>query len=134
MDPERVSPHPQSEIPSPVHILDKDSPGTIQLDPFNPSHSNVPRTTARIYTSNLGQPTESPSPEKLEVSEISSLQHINDCFAQPIRSSLPVRFPESDSGKRESGMNNERFSNTKAQIHSGIDWIVPTEKVVSNHS
>ena len=136
MDPERAPPLPQSEIASPVHALDQDTFGTIQPDPFNPSYSNVPRTTGRIDTSNLGSyagnvPTESLNSEKLEVSEISSLQYINDpYFAQPIRSPLPVhvRIPEPppNSGKRETGMNNERFSNTMAQTHNGIDWIVPT--------
>ena len=83
MDPERVPPLPQSEITS-FHSLDRDISGTIQPDPFNPSHSNVPRTTAQINTSNLNRYdagnvlTESPSPEKSEVSEISSLQYINN--------------------------------------------------------
>ena len=92
MDPERVPPLPvhQSEIASPVHALDQDTSGSIQPDPFNPSHSNVPRTTTRIDTSNLGPyagnvPTESPSSqaENLEVSETPSLdflQHVNDNF------------------------------------------------------
>lgn len=140
MDPERAPPLPQSEITSPVHALDVDTSGTIEPDQFNPSHSNVPRRTARIDASNLNPsyagdiPTESPSPEKLEVSEISSLQHhTNDYFSQPIQSPLPVQFPEPNSGKRETGINNERFSNTAAQIHNGIDWIVPTEEGVSNH-
>jgi hypothetical protein len=53
MDPERVPPLPQSEITSPVQTLKRDTSGTIQLDPFNPSHSNVPRTTAEIYNSSL---------------------------------------------------------------------------------
>ena len=78
MDPERVPPLPQSET-SPVRSVDKDASGTIQPDPFNPSHPNVPPTTARINTSNLspyaGNATsETSSPEKLVVSEISSLQ------------------------------------------------------------
>lgn len=83
MDSERVPPLPQSEITS-FHSLDRDISGTIQPDPFNPSHSNVPRTTAQINTSNLNRYdagnvlTESPSPEKSEVSEISSLQYINN--------------------------------------------------------
>lgn len=83
MDPERVPPLPQSEITS-FHSLDRDISGTIQPDPFNPSHSNVPRTTAQIDTGNLSPydagnvPIESPSPEKSEVSEISSLQYINN--------------------------------------------------------
>ena len=77
MDPERNPPLPQSEITSPYHSLDKDTSGTIQRDPFNPSHTNVQRqTTTRIDTSDLSPyagsaPTESPSHEKLEVSEIS---------------------------------------------------------------
>jgi hypothetical protein len=139
MDPERVPPLPQSEITSPFHSLDRDtSSGTIQPNLLNPSHSNVPRTTAQIDTSNLSPyhagnvSTESQSPEKSEVSEISSLQHINDYFAQPIQSPLPVRFPQSDSGRRETGINNDRFSNNMGQIRSGIDWIVPTEEGVSN--
>ena len=133
MDPERVPPLPQSEA-SPVHSLDKDTSGIIPQEPLNPSQSNVPRPTARIITSNLSP--ESPGPEKLEVSEISSfLQHINDYFAQStsIHSPLPVPLPES---RRETGLNNlnERFSNTLPQIHSGIDWIVPsTKEGVSNY-
>ena len=78
MDPERP-PLPQFEI-FPVHSFDKDTPATIPVtDPFNPSHPNVPPTTAQINTSSSSPyagnvPTESPSPlaEKLEVSEISS--------------------------------------------------------------
>ena len=142
MDPERVPPLPQSEITSPVHALDQDTFGTLQPDPFNPSYSNVPRTTGRIDTSNLGPyagnvPTESPNSEKLEVSEISSLQHINDYFAQPIRPPLPIHVrlpvvPEPNSGKRETGINNERYSNTMAQTHNGIDWIMPSIEGVSN--
>jgi hypothetical protein len=136
MDPERVQGLPQSEIP-PSHSLDQDTSGT-QPDPFNPSHSNVPRTTAQIDTSNSSPyagnaPTDSPSSEKLGVSEISSLQHINDYFAQRIQSPLPARLPESNSGKRETGITNERFSNPVGHIRSGIDWIVPTEEGVSNH-
>jgi len=101
MDPERVAPLPQFET-SPIHSLDKNTSGTIQPDPFNPSYSYVPRTTARINTSNFSPYasnalTESPNPEKLE----------------SIQSPLPVRLPES---KRD----------TMAQIHSGIDWIVPS--------
>ena len=131
MDPERVPPLARFET-SPVHSLDKDASRTIQPDPFNPSQSNVPRPTARIITSNLSP--ESPNPEKLEVSEISSfLQHINDYFAQStsIHSPLPVRLPES---RRETGLNNlnERFSNTLPQIHSGVDWSI-TGEGVSNH-
>ena len=82
MDPERVPPLPQqSEITSPVHALDTDTTtGTIQPNPPIPSHSYAPRRTARIDSSNLspfagnGSTTESPSSEKLEVSEILSLQ------------------------------------------------------------
>jgi hypothetical protein len=137
MDPEGAPSLRQSEITSPVHALDEDTSGTIHMDPFNPFVSNVPQTTGKIDTSNLSPyagniPTKSPNPENLEVSEISSLQHINDCyFAQPIRSPLPVRLPESNSGKGATGINNERFSNTKAQIHSEVDWIlvVPTKEV-----
>ena len=107
------------------------------MDPFNPFISNVPQTTSRIDTSKLSPyagniPTKSPNPENLEVSEISSLQHINDYyFAQPIRLPLPVRLPESNSGKGAAGIKNERFSNTKAQIHSEVNWIlvVPTKEV-----
>ena len=131
MDPERVPSLPQFET-SPVHSLDKDTSGIIQRESFNPSRSNVPRPTARIITSNLSanaDNAEPQSPEKLEVSEISFLQHINDYFAQPtsLQSPLPVRVPES---RRETGINNlnERFSNTMPQIHSGIDWIVPSTK------
>ena len=51
---------------------------------------------------------------------------------QPIQSPLPVRLPRSDSERRETGINNDRFSNTMGQIRSGIDWIVPTEEGVSN--
>jgi hypothetical protein len=126
MDPERVPPQPQSNITSPVHALDRD---LIQQDPFNPSHSNVPRTTAQIDTSNLSPyagnvpPTDSPSSEKLGVSGISSLQHINDYFAQRIQSPLPVRLPPSNFGKKE----------TMAQVRSGIDYIVPMGEGVSNH-
>jgi hypothetical protein len=142
MDPGRVpqAPLPQSEITSPYHSLNKDTSGTIQPDPFDSSldsHSNVPRTTARIDTSNsrpyasagnLPTGPESLSNEKLEVSKISFLQHINDYFAQSVQSPLPVRLPasESNSGERETGMNNERFSNTMAQLHSDIDYIVPS--------
>ena len=141
MDPERVPPLPvlQSEITSPVHALDQDPSGTTQPDPFNPSHSNVPRTTARIDTRNLSPyagnvPTESPSPENLEVSEtLLSLQHINDYFAQPIQSPLRDRLPEPNSGRRETGINSGRFSNNRAPMNSGIDWIVPTEEGVSHH-
>ena len=62
------------------------------------------------------------------------MQHINGYyFAQPMQSPLPVRLPESNSEKRETGINNGRFSNTMAPIHSGIDWIVPTGEGVSNH-
>ena len=74
MDPERVPPLPQSEITSPVHALDEDTFATNQPDLFNPSHSNVPRRTARIDTSNLSPPhagnvpSEPPIPEKSEVS------------------------------------------------------------------
>ena len=75
MDPERVPPLPQSETTSPVHALDE--------DPFNPSHSYIPRMTTRIETSKLSPyagnvPTETLSPEKSEVSEILSLKHNND--------------------------------------------------------
>jgi hypothetical protein len=75
MDPERVPPLPQSEITSPFHSLDRDTSGNIQPDPFYPSHPNVPQT-AQIDTNNFSPyagnvPTESPSPEKSEVSEIS---------------------------------------------------------------
>ena len=49
MDPERVPIRPQAEITSPVRGLSQDT----QADPFNPSYSNVPQTTARIDTSNF---------------------------------------------------------------------------------
>ena len=87
MDPERVPPLPQSsQITSPVRVLDNDTSGSILSDPFNPSRSNVPRTTARIDTSNLNPYagnvlTESPSPDNLEVtvsSKKSSPQHTNE--------------------------------------------------------
>ena len=138
MDPERVPPLPQSEITSPVHALEKGTSGNILSDPFNPSQTNVPRTTARNETGNWipyagNVLRESPIPENLEVSKIPSLQHINDYFAQPIQSPLPVRLHESNLEKRETGIMNERFSNTMAPINSGIDWIVPTEEGVSNH-
>lgn len=72
MDPERDLPLPQSEIP--FNSLDRHTSGTIQPEPFNPSHPNVPQTTQidtnmSPFAGNV--PTESPSPEKSEVSEIS---------------------------------------------------------------
>ena len=77
MNPERIPPLRQSEITPPVHALDEDTSGTIHMDPCNPFLSNVPRTTGRIpYAGNI--PTESPNPDNLEVSEISSLQHIGE--------------------------------------------------------
>ena len=74
MNPEHAPPLRQSEITSRAHALET-SETSIQRDPFNPSHSNVPRMTD---TGNLSPYvlSESPSHEKLEVSEISSLQHI----------------------------------------------------------
>ena len=141
MDPKRVPPgsQPQFET-SPIHSLDKDTSGGIQPDPFNPSLPNVLRPTARINTSNLipyasagnaSMSTEPQSPEKLEVSEIllSLSNTSNDYFAQSIHSPLPVRLPES---KRETEKSNERFSNTMAQIHSGVDWSI-TGEGVSKH-
>ena len=69
---------------------------------------------------------------------ISSLQHIrvNDrYFAQPMQSSLPQGARPFEN--RETEINNGRFSNTMGQqIHSGIDYIVPTvssSEGVSNH-
>ena len=76
MDPERVPPLPQSEITSPFDSSNRDISGTTERDPFNPSLSNVQRSTARLginTTSSVGHAltTESLSPEKLEVSDIS---------------------------------------------------------------
>lgn len=73
MDPERVPPLPQSEITSPFDSSNKDLSGTIQRDPFN-SSPTAQRTNVRINSnSSVGHAltTESFSPEKLEVSEIS---------------------------------------------------------------
>ena len=116
MNPERIPHLSQSEITSPVHALDEDRSGTSHPDPFNPYYSNVPRMTGRIDTSNFGPyaaniPSESPNSENFEVSEISSLQHINDYFVQSIRPPLPALLPESTSEKRETRRYNERFSN-----------------------
>ena len=48
--------------------------------------------------------------------------------SQAIQSPLPVRFPESNFGKRDTGINIERFSNTMALIPSEIDHIVPSTR------
>lgn len=74
MDPERVPAQPQSETASPVYIPGEDTSRTSQADPFHPSHSDIPPTTARPDTSNLSPSalnilSEPPSTEKLEVSE-----------------------------------------------------------------
>ena len=61
------------------------------------------------------------------------IEQINDYFAQAIQTPLPARLPESNSEKRETRINNDRFSNTLGRIHSGIDYIVPMGEGVSKH-
>ncbi|KAF8805338.1 hypothetical protein BYT27DRAFT_7258449 [Phlegmacium glaucopus] len=135
MDPERVPPRPQSEITSSAHGISEDNSGTVQADPFNPSsHSNVPRATVRIDSSNLspsaGHLLSATNSEKSEVHETSSLHHqsnINDFRSQPIQRPLSVRLAHSNSGRREARINIDN-PNPMTQIPHGIDWIVPTEE------
>lgn len=124
---------PQSEIISPG----EDTSRTIQADPFTPSYSNVPRTTTRINSSDLGPffgDLSSPIFETSPVNETTSPHHPtnnDDDPAQLIRSPLPVRLLSL--GRRETKTNDSiKPSNEIRQIDdNGIAWIVPKDEQVS---
>lgn len=102
----------EPEVISPVHALGESTSGTNKLDQSNSPRRNVPRTTPRIDSNNLG-PSAPASSENFH--DTSSLQPLT----QPIRQTS-VRLPDLNSGRRE----------TKNE--SEIDWIVPKEERVSN--
>jgi len=105
---------------TPARAPNEDTSGTIQPDLSNPSHRNIQRTTVTTDASNLGpfSVLSSTSSEKFnDTSSSQPLRSNNDHLAQPLQQPS-VRFPELNSSRRDTRMNDE----------NGIDWIVPKEE------
>jgi len=100
--------HTEPEVISPVRALGEGTSGTVQPDLSNSPIRNIPRTTTRIDSSNLG-PSAATSSENFH--DTSSMQ----LLTQPIRQTS-VRLPDLNTERRQTKNEGE------------IDWIVPKEE------